>query len=402
MSRVPHAWGLNINFIGRMNLILWVSALTSLASLGLLATRGLNYGTDFAGGYEIQVHFPRAVSETEIRDVLSPVELGDARVQRFGDEADHEYLILVRGDISTADEPTRQSVRQDFIKLAGGPAELINWSFAESGETIHLGFGHEVSEDKVREVLAKYPLQIHRITRGERADRPEYAIEFISLADKIAATLTSGLKLDNTPAALDALITRVDFVGPQVGADLRNQGLMAVVSSLLFILLYVALRFDLFFSPGAIIATLHDVVLVMGVFSLFQIEFNLTVVAAILTLIGYSLNDTIVVYDRIRENIVKLRGQELRSLVNTSINETLSRTILTSGTVFLVVTALLVLGGPFIRGFSITMFVGVVVGAYSSIAVASPLYIVLRERAQGRTTDKVKTRKNAASAALLA
>ena len=381
MSKVPHAWNLNINFIGRMNTILWVSAILCTTSVALVFTRGLNLGTDFAGGYEIQVHFPRTESESQIREVLEPMGLEDARLQRFGSESDNEYLILVRGGTSTVTENTKRAIKEDFVTLAGGADKLTSWAFAESGESVTVGFTQNVTEAQIRATLAKHPgVQIKQVSHGERTDRPEYTVELASLADKIAHTLQTGLKI---PEDAD-LIKRVDFVGPQVGAQLRNQGVLAVVYSLLLILLYVAFRFDLFFSPGAVLATLHDVIITVGIFSLFQIEFNLTVVAAILTLIGYSLNDTIVVYDRIRENVVRLRGRELRDMVNSSINETLSRTILTSGTVFLVVSALLFLGGPFIRGFSITMFVGVIVGTYSSIAVASPLYILLRERYSGK------------------
>jgi preprotein translocase subunit SecF len=372
---VPHAWNINIDFIGRMYGILAVSAALIVASLVALFTMGLNFGTDFAGGYEIQVHFPKAETETQIRDILAPMDLQDARVQRFGDEADNEYLIMVRSATATVSDETKRAIKAEVESMAGGPEKVTSWSFAESGESMVVGFADAVTEDQLRGVLKKFDLQVKKVHHGERADRPEYTVEFPSLADDIAATLHKGLGIPEG----DEIIKRVDFVGPQVGAELRNQGILAVVYSLLLILLYVAVRFDLFFSPGAVIATLHDVIIVMGVFAVFQIDFNLTVVAAILTLIGYSLNDTIVVYDRIRENLVRLRGRELRALVNSSINETLSRTILTSGTVLLVVVALLVLGGPFIRGFSITMFVGVVVGTYSSIAVASPLYILLRE-----------------------
>jgi preprotein translocase subunit SecF len=327
-ANVPPAWNTKIDFIGHMGPILWFCLITTLLSLGCIGWRGFNLGTDFAGGYEIQVHFPQEVSESRVRELLAPIHLDDARVQRFGDVKDHDMLILVRGntDAFTASQPVAGP--QD----ANAPAVVSTDAFA----------------------------------------------------GKIAQTLRDGLQLDAASGSTEALIRRVDFVGPQVGAKLRNNGIMAVVYSLLIIMLYVAYRFDLFFSPGAIIATLHDIILTLGIFSWLQIEMNLTVVAAILTLIGYSLNDTIVVYDRIREDIVRLRGRELRSLVNTAINETLSRTVLTSGTVFLVVSSLLLLGGPAIRGFSIAMLIGVVVGAYSSIAVASPIYILLRERAAKR------------------
>lgn len=391
---VPRAWNFNIDFIGRMNAILAVSAVLCIASFALVATRGLNFGTDFAGGYEIQVHFPKVVSESTIRDVLAPMKLEDERVQSFGNESDNEYLILVRSHTASVTEEQKAQIKADFAALAGEGEHLINWSFAESGESIAMGFNVPMEEAKIRETLAKHNLTPKSISHGDRADRPEFNIEFPSLADEIAATLHKGLDI---PEDVE-LVKRVDFVGPQVGAQLRTQGILAVVYSLLLILLYVAMRFDMFFSPGAVLATLHDVIITIGIFSLFQIDFNLTVVAAILTLIGYSLNDTIVVYDRIRENVVRLRGRELRALVNTSINETLSRTILTSGTVFLVVVALLVLGGPFIRAFSITMFVGVIVGTYSSIAVASPLYILLRERSMKAQPNGASKRAGAVAA----
>lgn len=380
MGKVPRAWNFNIDFIGHMNTILWVSAVLCALSIASLAVRGLNLGTDFAGGYELQVQFPRTVSETEIRGLLAPMELEDARVQRFGDEAENAYLIMVRGNSHALGDGDRRRLRGEMEKLAGGPAGLTQWSLAESGESFVVGFNTPVTEAQVRAVATAKKLVVKSLSHNERAEQPEFKVELESLADGIAQALQTGLKL---PAGHE-LIKRVDFVGPQVGSQLRNEGIMAVVYSLLLIFIYVALRFDFYFSPGAILATLHDVILTMGFFSVFQIEFNLTVVAAILTLIGFSLNDTVVVFDRIRENVSRYRARELHALVNASINETLSRTILTSGTVLLVTLALLLFGGPFIFGLSICMFVGVVVGTYSSIAVASPLYILLREYDQRR------------------
>jgi len=251
---------------------------------------------------------------------------------------------------------------------------LTDLSFAESGERINVSFSESVTEADVRRALTSVQVPITDIRRSERSDRPDFVVGVRSLADDIGQALVAGLDL---PTSTN-LLQRIEFVGPQVGADLRNEGISAVVWSLVLILLYVALRFDMYFAPGAIIATVHDLVLTLGIFSFLQMEFNLTVVAAILTLIGFSLNDTIVVYDRIRENVAARRANDLRKLVNDSINETLSRTILTSGTVLLVSLSLLLLGGPSLRGFSAVMFIGVLVGTYSSIAVASPAYIALR------------------------
>jgi preprotein translocase subunit SecF len=172
-------------------------------------------------------------------------------------------------------------------------------------------------------------------------------------------------------------LRRVEFVGPQVGEDLREEGGLAVLFSLIAILIYVALRFEYRFAFAAILATLHDVVVTMGIFALTGMDFDLTVLAAILTVIGYSLNDTIVVFDRIRENFRKLRKTPVLETLNISVNQTLSRTVMTGGTTILVTLSLIILGGETIQAFSVTLLIGILVGTYSSIYVASPLLVLL-------------------------
>ncbi len=377
MELFPH--DANYNIIGRTRLFVGISLALVLASLAAVAVLGLNFGIDFAGGYEIQVKFPKEmlgkVGDGDIKRRLNSAGIPDARVQTFGPAEDNEFLVLVRkhGTISEAD---KQKLKSDFEQLAGGPDGLTDWSVAQSGESLHASFAKEVTEQQVRDVLSKYKLKVRNVTRGERVDRPDYHIELVSLADQIADALRGGF---NLPKDYD-IVQRVEFVGPQVGEQLRNQGLLAVVYALFFILLYIAIRFDFYFSPGAVIALIHDVSITLGVFAVFRLEFNLPAIAALLTLVGYSLNDTIVVYDRIRENLARLRGRDLPSLVNTSINQTMSRTVLTSGTTILVVAALVIFGGQTIRDFSIALLVGIVVGTYSSVAVASPVYIALRKR----------------------
>ncbi len=180
-------------------------------------------------------------------------------------------------------------------------------------------------------------------------------------------------------------IRRVEMVGPKVGKDLRQKGLTALLFALGAILLYIWWRFELRFGLGAVAALFHDVLITVGAFSLFNKQFDLTTVAALLTIIGYSLNDTIVVYDRIRENMKKTGGRgDLAAIVNRSINETLSRTVLTSGTTLLVVVALFALGGGVIHDFAYAMLVGIVVGTYSSIYIASPVVLALEQRAHHR------------------
>ena len=175
----------------------------------------------------------------------------------------------------------------------------------------------------------------------------------------------------------DVVMRRVEFVGPQVGDELKEQGILAVVYALIGIFLYVMLRFQWRFSVGAVTALVHDIILTMGVLAVLQVEFDLTVVAALLAVIGYSLNDTIVLFDRIRENFPRLRKASPLEVVNTSVNETLSRTLMTSVTTLLVLSALFIFGGEIIHAFAFTLIVGVLVGTYSSIYVASTTLLEL-------------------------
>jgi len=195
--------------------------------------------------------------------------------------------------------------------------------------------------------------------------------------DKASAELSEDViaTLKNADATVEK--RRVEFVGPQVGEELTEQGGLAVLYSLIGILIYVALRFEYRFSLGAVAALIHDVIITLGVFSLFQVEFDLTVLAAILAVIGYSLNDTIVVFDRIRENFRKMRKGSPEKIMNASINQTLSRTLMTSGTTMLVLVALFILGGEIIHSFALALIVGVFVGTYSSIFVAGALSLAL-------------------------
>lgn len=172
-----------------------------------------------------------------------------------------------------------------------------------------------------------------------------------------------------------AKLGQLDYIGPQVGHDLMTNGILAIIVSLLGTMIYVALRFDWRFAIGAGVALLHDPLLILGVFSLFHLEFNLIVLAAVLTVIGYSLNDTIVVYDRVRENFRKMRKADPKEVMDASINQTLSRTIMTSGLTLLVVIALLIFGGPTLEPFALALMIGIIVGTYSSIYVAGSLAI---------------------------
>jgi preprotein translocase subunit SecF len=200
--------------------------------------------------------------------------------------------------------------------------------------------------------------------------RPQSGVSNVELSANV-------LEAINKNTAEPASVRRVEFVGPQVGDDLAEDGFLALLYSTIGILIYIAWRFEWKFSAGAVLATVHDVVVTLGLFSVLGLEFDLTVLAAVLALIGYSLNDTIVVYDRIRENFRELRNKSTEEIMNISVNVTLSRTIMTSLTVILVLISLFFLGGEVIHNFSIVLLFGVFFGTYSSIFIASPMALML-------------------------
>ena len=188
----------------------------------------------------------------------------------------------------------------------------------------------------------------------------------LSAVERVRAELSS-----------DFDVRRVEIVGPQVSAELIQTGIMAVLAAIASMLIYIWFRFEWQFSVGAVLALVHDVALTIGLFALLQLDFNLSILAAILTIVGYSMNDTVVVYDRVRENLRKYKKMDLAELLNIAINETLSRTVMTSVTTMLALLALYILGGEVIRGFTFAMIWGVIVGTYSSIFIASPLLMML-------------------------
>lgn len=335
---------INIDFVGKRKIAFIISLTMIFVSIAsLLIHKGPRYGIDFAGGTLIQVKFNAPTSLKKIKSGLATIDLGKSSVQQFGDKSDNEYLIRTDMSVTT--------------------------------------------------------------TKG------------VSLKVQKALEFSTGNEVK---------IRRVEMVGPQVGKDLREKALFAMFYALLFITIYISGRFELKwvlsavmagalmgavyllsifnvsvpylmaaalivtlslfwflelkYAMGAIVALIHDVTITIGIFSIFNIEFTLPIIAALLTIIGYSLNDTIIIFDRIRENLRKYQKETPELLINRSVNETLSRTILTSSTTLVVVVALFVLGGGIIHDFAFAMIVGVFIGTYSSIYVASPILLAWQGR----------------------
>lgn len=274
-----------------------LSTLAMIASIGVIAVRGLNYGVDFLGGIKLEYRLSGTAGEGEIAAHVKDATGQESTVLRFGEINENRFLI-------------------------------------------QLGLKEGVSPSDYTEKIAQKLTDV-------------YGPEHVTLEQE-------------------------ESVGPKAGKDLRNRGIAAVVIALVLVLIYMAYRFDLYFAPGAIIATIHDVVIPLGFFALLGKEFSLPIVAALLTIVGYSLNDTIVIFDRIREHEKQMDAKNYKEIVYKALNSTFSRTIVTSLTTFMVVAVLFFKGGGVIHDFAFAFLIGVVVGVYSSLFVASPIYIFLK------------------------
>lgn len=257
------------------------------------------------------------------------------------------------------------------LVVKGGPRYGIDFA---GGTLIQVRFTQAPDVGQIRKVLADHGMGSAVIqSLGEekvavRVQSEEEQAE--NVADQIFNIVSQGFPDEG------ATLELVEMVGPQVGADLRRKGMLSIMYAMVGILIYITVRFQFRFALGALAALLHDILITIGIFSIFNREFTLPIIAALLTIIGYSLNDTIVVFDRVRENIRRMPKEKLMSVVNGSINQTLSRTILTSGTTLLVVFCLYLFGGEVIHDFSFALLVGIFVGTYSSIFIASPILLV--------------------------
>ena len=347
---------INVDFVGRRKIAFAISLGLIIIGMVALAYRGSSlYGIDFAGGTIIQLRFKNPTTVNKIRQGLKPLGLERSAIQRFGGEG--EDVFLVRTDISTSQLGNLSKKVEDSLETVYGPKAVE----VERVEMV----GPKVGKDlRQKALLAIY-----------------YAILFIAIY------ISGRFELKWMPALImaGALILGV-YVLRAAGVSIPMLILAALVITLACCWL---LRLQ--FALGAVTALIHDVLITIGAFAITNKEFNLTVVAAVLTIIGYSLNDTIIVFDRIRENLRKSRKQNFAEVVNSSINQTLSRTILTSGTTLIVITALFILGGGVIHDFAFALLVGVVVGTYSSIFVASPILIAWQGRfasASGRVKGK--------------
>jgi len=370
----------NIDFLGKKWYFLVFSLVFSVAGLLSMAFwHGIPLGVDFRGGTLVYVKYAHTPDPSKIHDEVDRAGLKNARVQRYGQAGNNEVLIALdiqetsEQDLSKGKDQIKQALEGSVASANAGKPDLNNAS----------SIGLE------NYLLEKDPLHL-----SSDADTRYTAIaqSIVDQRDKVKGGVLSSIDELNgvvDPAVVASLkdgfflsdfgIRNVEIVGPQVGQQLRKQALLATLYSLAGMLVYLALRFEWIYGVAAVLTVFHDTLITVGAFSLLDREISLTVIAAILTLIGYSNNDTIVVFDRIRENIKLLRREKLSDIVNKSINQTLSRTILTAGLTFLTVLALFLFGGEVLHNFSLALVIGILIGTYSSIAIAAPILVAYQE-----------------------
>ncbi|MFT3916992.1 MAG: protein translocase subunit SecF [Anaeromyxobacteraceae bacterium] len=374
---VPH--GTKFDFVGKRHIAVVLSLVVNLAVIlwSIPAIHGLNFGVDFAGGTEMEVKFAKSVDPGDIRKGVEALGFIDASVQTYGATSENTYLIRVGRVALMTDADVQRVV--DAVKKAGLP--LTSSSFnAEFGDKIDLQFATAPTVDQLRQVVESAGVRVREVReeQGITAGSRSFAVITQGIRDQIERDL--GARFGEAKPE----VRRVEYVGPAVGRELRNQGFKAIIYAMALIVVYVGLRFDFKFAPGVIIALIHDAVVTLGYFAFSGREFNLTSIAVILTVVGYSVNDTVVVYDRIRETQAKYKGKSLYEIVNISINDVLGRTFLTSFATALSLVGLLVYGVGTIFDFSMAMLFGIISGTYSTWFIAAPMTIWLESRAHAK------------------
>lgn len=384
----------NIDFLGKKWYFLAFSLVFSVAGLlSMLFWHGVPLSVDFRGGTLVYVKYASTPDPDKVRATLQSAGLHGFRIQSYGPPGNHELLVAL--DQKDTGGQVLDQGRNKIVEAleSGAPAGKLDLNNASSSaissyllekDPLHAGTDAEERYKAETQAILNY----RNVTKGGVLA----GIEELGGVTKpeVVAALREGFFLSGFG------VRSVEIVGPQVGRQLQGQALRAVAFSLAGMLIYLGFRFEWIFGIAAVLTVFHDTLITVGAFSLTNKEISLTVIAAILTLIGYSNNDTIVIFDRIAENLKQLRREKLADVVNKSINQTLSRTILTAGLTFLTVLALYLFGGQVLHDFSFALVIGILIGTYSSIAVAAPILVAYQEwRAQKTGSGVVRAKARA-------
>lgn len=357
----------SFDFIGRRKTFALVSLVATLVSAALFFTKGPNWSLDFTGGTEIELHFQVPTDIAPLREALAGVGVTEDAIQPVGPPEESRYLVRLKGQAS-ADPADVRAVRS-ALEAEFGADWITGFTLDEEvGTRVAVTYGGDlVDASRVTAIVGAVP------GAGVQASHEDnqFYVRLPGVAEGVRKVLQGPLA-DRKP-----VLDRADSVGPKVGDALKKAGLAAVTWSVILHLAYVGMRFELAFAPGAILCLVHDVMIACGIMVITRLDFGLSTVSALLTLTGYSLNDTIVTYDRIRENMHRYRRKAFGDLLNDSINQTLSRTVMTNGATSLALVPFLWWGGPVLQEFAIVMLIGILVGTYSTIFVAAPLTMIL-------------------------
>jgi preprotein translocase subunit SecF len=402
--------GRQFDFMGQRKFWITLSIALVVISGILVGYPGPNYGTDFRGGTEIEVAFTKTVDSAAIRKAVETSGFSSPEVVKIIDANNPNHYFIKVQDVSALNDDAKVALRKALCLTNDSQAAVTDAAacppsarateakFSAGGDKIATRYDTDPDIEKIRVQIRSVPgVALRRSPTNPQVVSPrDHRVEILleSKGDQLMNSLRDKLGADTVP---DAAL-RVEWVGPKSGKQLRDSARNSVAIAIVFIMLYLAFRFDLRFAPGVVVACIHDAMVVIGVFILFRREITLSTISAVLTIVGYSMNDTVVIYDRIRENLSKHRGRTFWDVINLSVSETLSRTILTSGATMLSILPFFIWGTGVIKDFSLAMVVGIVAGTYSSIYVAAPITEWIDERMTKNTAKKrqQRPRKNLA------
>ena len=372
--------------MGRKKILLMVSLVLVASSVLVITFKGINLGIEFTGGTELQMKFAEEPDIGKIRSALTDAGMTGQDVTTLGDPDEHEIYIR----LGTTDVEDEQDHAQDVREA------LRSGLYPGLGSGLDLNIADSVTLTRLLEQVPMFGRdQAGRLASAIAEARKERAIfhslDELSSLEGMTPEAMSFLQ-SNTVVGPFALRGQ-SYIGPAIGHELLNKAMFAIIGSLVGMLIYIWIRFQFQWGFAAVVALTHDTLITLGLFSLVDLEMSLPVVAAYLTLVGYSVNDTVVVFDRIRENLKSRTAPTLEALINTSINQTLSRTIITSGSTWIVVFGLYLFGGAALKPFAFVLSVGVLIGTYSSIYIASPILVLWKQFLERRELGAAKARK---------
>lgn len=339
--------------------------LTILSLLSLIWP-GPRFGIDFKGGTEVELAMTKPTSSSELRDAVVSLGFGSPDVIAV-QGSDSRYILRLE-QITSVPPAQLEKARKGLANEVGGETNITDFRLSPGGDKLAIQVQHEVTAEKVSEVLKSAGMQVRDVAPFGNLQDMRFQVELIGVGDKLIRGLRDKLG-DRVPEQP----LRVEWVGPKAGAQLRDAAINAVLYTIAFVMVYIAFRFDLRFAPGGVVALAHDALITLGIYVVLRKEVTLGTIAAVLTVIGYSINDTIVIYDRIRENMQRMRDATLAQLINVSTSQTLGRSVITSAMGLISILGFFIWGTPLIRDIVFALSTGFIIGTYSSIYVAAPL-----------------------------